>query len=53
MLLVTGNVNSLIEEELFFIANKIYNDVFLKQLIVQIDVINSELLMLTRVAIAD
>ncbi|MAO72331.1 MAG: hypothetical protein CMD02_07505 [Flavobacteriales bacterium] len=49
MLLVTGNVNSLIEDELFFIANKIYNDVFLKQLIVQIDVINSELLMLTRV----
>ena len=49
MLLVTGNVNSLIEDELFFITNRIYNDEFLKKLIVQIDVANSELLMLTRV----
>ena len=39
MLLVTGNVNSLIEDELFFITNRIYNDEFLKKLIVQIDVI--------------
>lgn len=49
MLLVTGNLNSLIEDELFFITNRIYNDEFLKKLIVQIDVANSELFMLTRV----
>ena len=49
MLLVTGNINSLIEDELFFIANRIYNDEFLKKLIVQIDVTDSKLLMLTRI----
>ena len=49
MLLVTGNVNSLIEEELFIITSKIYNDEFLKKLIVQIDVTNSELLLSTRI----
>lgn len=49
MLLVTGNVNSLIENELFLITSKIYNDEFLKRLIVQIDVTNSELLLLNRI----
>tara|TARA_B100000683_G_scaffold267913_1_gene302291 strand:- start:5540 stop:6247 length:708 start_codon:yes stop_codon:yes gene_type:complete len=49
MLLVTGNLNSLIENELFIITSRIYNDEFLKKLIVQIDVTNSELLLLTRI----
>ena len=49
ILLVTGDVNSLIEDELFLISNRIYNDEFFKKLIVQIDVTDSELLMLTRI----
>ena len=49
MLLVTGNVSSLIEDELFFFISRIYNDEFLKKLIVQIDVTDSELLILTRI----
>ena len=49
MLLVTGNVSSLIEDELFFFISRIYNDEFLKKLIVQIDVVDSELLILTRI----
>ena len=49
MLLVTGDVNSLNKDELFFLSNRIYNDEFFKKLIVQIDVTDSELLMLTRI----
>ena len=47
-MLVTGNVSSLIEDELLFIS-RIYNDEFFKKLIVQIDVTDSELLILTRI----
>ena len=49
ILLVTGNVSSLIEDELFLFISKIYNDEFFKKLIVQIDVTDSELLILTRI----
>ena len=49
MLLVTGNIASVIEDELFLITNRIYNDEFLKKLIVQIDVTDSELLLMTRI----
>ena len=44
-----SDINSLIEDDLFLITNRIYNDEFLKKLIVQIDVTDSELLMLTRI----
>lgn len=48
MLLVTGDVNTISLEDVFFITDKIYNDEFLKKQIVQIDVKASEMLMLTR-----
>ena len=48
MLLVTGDVNTISLEDVFFITDKIYNDEFLKKQIVQIDVKESEMLMLTR-----
>lgn len=49
MLLVTGDVNSISLEDVFFITDKIYKDEFLKRQIVQIDVKESEMLMLTRI----
>ena len=48
MLLVTGDVNTISLEDVFFITDKIYKDEFLKKQIVQIDVKESEMLMLTR-----
>ena len=48
MLLVTGDVNTISLEDVFFITDKIYKDEFLKKQIVQIDVTESEMLMLTR-----
>jgi len=48
MLLVTGDVNTISLEDVFFITDKIYKDEFLKRQIVQIDVKESEMLMLTR-----
>lgn len=48
MLLVTGDVNTISLEDVFFITDKIYKDEFLKKQIVQIDVKASEMLMLTR-----
>ena len=48
MLLVTGDVNTISLEDIFFITDKIYKDEFLKKQIVQIDVKESEMLMLTR-----
>lgn len=48
MLLVTGDVNTISLEDIFFITDKIYKDDFLKKQIVQIDVKESEMLMLTR-----
>lgn len=48
MLLVTGDVNTISLEDVFFITDKIYKDEFFKKQIVQIDVKESEMLMLTR-----
>ncbi len=47
MLLVTGDVNTISLEDVFLITDKIYQDDFLKKQIVQIDVKESEMLMLT------
>lgn len=48
MLLVTGDVNTISLEDIFLITDKIYKDEFLQKQIVQIDVKESEMLMLTR-----
>ena len=49
MLLVTGEINSVDEEKLFSISEYIFRDDFWKKQIVQIDINNSELLMLTKI----
>ncbi|MGY8989738.1 MAG: cell division protein FtsQ/DivIB, partial [Flavobacteriales bacterium] len=48
MLLVTGDVNSVNENDLYYLSDFIINDKFLKKQIVQIYVSDSELLMLTQ-----
>ena len=48
MLLVTGEVNSVINKDLFNLTNFIYNNDFWKKQIVQINIENSKLLMLTK-----
>ena len=47
MLLVTGDVNTISLEDIFIITDQIYKDDFLKKQIVQIDVKESEMMMLT------
>ena len=49
MLLITGDVNSVNENDLYYLSDFIINDKFLKKQIVQIDVSDSELLMLTQI----
>jgi len=49
MLLVTGDVNSVNENDLYYLSDFIINDKFLKKQIVQIDVSYSELLMITQI----
>lgn len=48
MLLVTGEVNSVNNKDLFNLTNFIYNNDFWKKQIVQINIENSKLLMLTK-----
>ena len=49
MLLVTGEVNSVNENDLYYLSDVIIKDEFLKKQIVQIDISDSELLMLTQI----
>ena len=49
MLLVTGDVNSVNENDLYYLSDFIIKDKFLKKQIVQIDISDSELLMLTQI----
>ena len=49
MLLVTGEVNSVNENDLYYLSDIIRQDEFLKKQIVQIDISDSELLMLTQI----
>ena len=49
MLLVTGDVNSVNENDLYYLSGFIIKDAFLKKQIVQIDILDSELLMLTQI----
>jgi len=49
MLLVTGDVNSVNENDLYYLSDFIIKDRFLKKQIVQIDISDSELLMLTQI----
>ena len=49
MLLITGDVNSVNESDLYYLSDFIRKDKFLKKQIVQIDVSDSELLMLTQI----
>tara|TARA_Y100001968_G_C19435790_1_gene759573 strand:- start:2525 stop:3235 length:711 start_codon:yes stop_codon:yes gene_type:complete len=49
MLLVTGEVNSVNQNDLYYLSTFIIKDSFLKRQIVQIDISDSELLMLTQI----
>lgn len=49
MLLATGDINSVQEVNLFSLSDYIYNNQFLRKQIVQIDISDSRLLMLTRI----
>jgi cell division protein FtsQ len=49
MLLVTGDINSVNENDLYYLSDVIIKDEFLKKQIAQIDISNSELLMLTQI----
>ena len=49
ILLVTGEVNSVNENDLYYLSDVIIKDKFLKKQIVQIDISDSELLMLTQI----
>ena len=49
MLLVTGDINSVNENDLYYLSDVIIKDEFLKKQITQIDISNSELLMLTQI----
>ena len=49
MLLVTGDINSVNENDLYYLSDFIIKDRFLKKQIVQIDISDSELLMLTQI----
>ena len=49
MLLVTGEVDSVNQEDLYYLSDFIIKDEFLRRQIVQIDISDSELLMLTQI----
>lgn len=49
MLLVTGDINSVNENDLYYLSDVIIKDEFLKKQITQIDISNSELSMLTQI----
>lgn len=49
MLLVTGDINSVNENDLYYLSDVIIKDEFLRKQITQIDISNSELLMLTQI----
>ena len=49
MLLVTGDINSVNENDLYYLSDVIIKDEFLRKQITQIDISNSELLMITQI----
>lgn len=49
MLLVTGDINSVEDDKLFLILDYVFNNDFFRKQIMQIDINNSELLMLTKI----
>ena len=49
MLLVTGDINSVNENDLYYLSDVIIKDEFLKKQITQIDISNSELSMITQI----